>query len=155
PRRCADRVPPECLAARRETPAAYRRPAQDGRRREVPPCSAAGRAGPCGPGCDRAVESAVASRACSPKLSSQLSIDEIAEDVADQDVRLLDARGELAGRDPEAQVDRAGERAAVAARQADRMDAEITTGGHGPQDVRRAAAGRERQRRISASRQGL
>ena len=52
-------------------------------------------------------------------------IDELAEHVADQDVRLLDARRERARRDAEADVDRAGERAAVAAGEPDGADAEL------------------------------
>src|SRR5581483_260021 len=83
------------------------------------------------------------------RLPEESPVDELADHVSDEDVRLLDARGEPAGRDAQAHVDDARELAAVAAGEPDRLDADFATDGDRAQDARRAAAGRDRERDVA------
>src|SRR5439155_13532020 len=59
------------------------------------------------------------------RLPEQAAIDELAEHVSDQDVRLLDARRVGARGHAQAEIDQAGERPAVAPGEPDGLDAEL------------------------------
>src|SRR5258708_32431587 len=81
--------------------------------------------------------------------SEEPAVDEVADHVADQDVRLLYMRRQLRRRDAEVMIDEPRELAAVAAGQPDRDDAELLADVERAQHVRRVAARRQCERDVT------
>src|SRR3989454_8418229 len=95
-------------------------------------------------------ESAAPTPRASPlRPPEQAAIDELAEHVPDQDVRLLDARRVRARGHAQAEIDQAGERPAVAAGEADGLDAELPAHLDRAQYARGAAAGGDGERDVA------
>src|SRR5205823_7401756 len=80
----------------------------------------------------------------------EAAVDQLADDVPGEDVRLLDAGGVRGGRDPETHLDHGRQRPAVAAGQADRPHLALAARLDGAEHARRAAARRDRQRHVAA-----
>src|SRR5207249_1912202 len=88
-------------------------------------------------------------RASHLRPPEQAALDELAEHVPDQDVRLLDARRVRARRHAQAEIDQTLERPAVATGEADGLDAELPAHLDRAQYARGAAAGGDGERDVA------
>src|SRR5439155_15229400 len=88
-------------------------------------------------------------RASHLRPPEQAALDQLAEHVPDQDVRLLDARRVRARRHAQAEIDQTRERPAVATGEADGLDAELPAHLDRAQYARGAAAGGDGERDVA------
>src|SRR3989454_7196649 len=88
-------------------------------------------------------------RASHLRPPEQAALDQLAEHVPDQDVRLLDARRVRARRHAQAEIDQTLERPAVATGEADGLDAELPAHLDRAQYARGAAAGGDGERDVA------